>query len=998
MCNKSISFVLFACMGCSHNRKGEESVTRTKDSLNVSWYAKIKAHSRGLKLMFRCLLACVFISNIAGPNATAQTYVPSSISTNKTWTAADNPYVVNQDVTVEAGVTLTIESGVIVKFYECRSLYVKGDLIADGVSGAEIIFTSIKDDSDGHDTNGDGTASTPAPRDWGGLYFADTCTGSLLNHVVVRYSGREWSSPLWRAVPTLYIATSNLTISSSTITENGNEGIKVYQCDPTIQNNTITNNGGDGIYLYSASPTISGNMIANNGGYGIVARLTSNPQILGNSLEGNTRGAICVDPSASGSTIQGNELLGLRAGIFVGAGELTADATWSSDSVYVIEFGGQDIGGLTVVEGATLTIDPGVVIKFTQNASLKVKGDLVAEGTPEEQIIFTSLNDDSYGGDTNGDGDTTTAAKNDWGDMVFWDTCTGSVLNNIVVKHAGQSWSSPFWYSLPAVIGLTSNLIIANSTIADNGQDGISVRLGSPVVRDNMISNNVRYGIELRAASPMITGNTIIGNAAGISYALDSGGNVYLNDFLSNTNHVSGLSSNIVWWSPEALAYTYGGNSYINYLGNYWDDYQGIDALGDGIGFPPYSVGIDFDNYPLMMPFENYGIGEEPPEPPENQPPVASFTYSPNTSIRSGDTVMFDAGASEDPDGGEIVSYEWNFEDGEPLTSDFYRMPHRFRGSPIPGLPKLYHVTLIVTDNEGTTATYSSDVVVSPVEKIIPVSPGFWNILWDKCALIKPTYNWVGIDDTTGEDLYIISKMDFSTTGIQGAYFLMITRGDSFLPEIRWQDIILGGFKNVSYETPFKPTIGDFLGIPLGIWSPDLIVKKSFYEGNFEGLEVHSLDVVNVIVAATALLPPVYFDTAASAFEPDAPVVDANTLLKGTLKGLLWILKVMSPVELRVYDDQNHVTGIVNGEIYENIPNSAYTGEDETVVMLAPESSSYYCELIGKDQGTYGFTACIFSIENEVTKSFVASDIPISSDVMHRYYFDWEALSRGEEG
>ena len=48
------------------------------------------------------------------------------------------------------------------------------------------------------------------------------------------------------------------------------------------------------------------------------------------------------------------------------------------------------------------------------------------------------------------------------------------------------------------------------------------------------------------------------------------------------------------------------GKTYTNYLGNYWDDYTGTDADGDGIGDTPYSIDFDKDNYPLMESWENY--------------------------------------------------------------------------------------------------------------------------------------------------------------------------------------------------------------------------------------------------------------------------------------------------------------------------------------------------------------------------------------------------------
>jgi hypothetical protein len=75
-------------------------------------------------------------------------------------------------------------------------------------------------------------------------------------------------------------------------------------------------------------------------------------------------------------------------------------------------------GNVTVAAGATLTIEPGVIVKF--NGSLRkliVNGTLSAVGTQTSLITFTSYQDDSAGGDTNGDGSTTTGAAGQWIDI-----------------------------------------------------------------------------------------------------------------------------------------------------------------------------------------------------------------------------------------------------------------------------------------------------------------------------------------------------------------------------------------------------------------------------------------------------------------------------------------------------------------------------------------------------------------------------------------------------
>jgi hypothetical protein len=87
---------------------------------------------------------------------------------------------------------------------------------------------------------------------------------------------------------------------------------------------------------------------------------------------------------------------------------ITTPTTWTNGNVYVIN------GTVTVT--STLTIEPGVVIKLGIAGNIDVisSGKILANGTANSRIVFTSIADDTYCGDTNGDGTTTTAQKGDW--------------------------------------------------------------------------------------------------------------------------------------------------------------------------------------------------------------------------------------------------------------------------------------------------------------------------------------------------------------------------------------------------------------------------------------------------------------------------------------------------------------------------------------------------------------------------------------------------------
>ena len=91
------------------------------------------------------------------------------------------------------------------------------------------------------------------------------------------------------------------------------------------------------------------------------------------------------------------------------------------------------------------------------------------------------------------------------------------------------------------------------------------------------------------------------------------------------------------------------------------------------------------------------GVGKE-----ENQPPVASFTYSPENPMVGGN-IIFDASESYDPDG-TIISYEWDFGDGHSENLTVPVVPHVFE------TPDVYPVTLTVADNDGLTSFASKEI------------------------------------------------------------------------------------------------------------------------------------------------------------------------------------------------------------------------------------------------------------------------------------------------
>ena len=171
------------------------------------------------------------------------THVGGTIDTDTTWTLANSPYVVDSDVTVAAGVTLTVEAGVVVKFDTDTGtgdqLIIHGTLLAQGTSGNEIYFTSIRDDDVGGDTNGDGSTTSAAAGDWQDIHLGSD-SHTVLDHVVVRYGGGGMSNGGMIASYS-YTQGATLEMNESTVSNSATDGLYLqwWPVPPETPENTI---------------------------------------------------------------------------------------------------------------------------------------------------------------------------------------------------------------------------------------------------------------------------------------------------------------------------------------------------------------------------------------------------------------------------------------------------------------------------------------------------------------------------------------------------------------------------------------------------------------------------------------------------------------------------------------------------------------------------------------------------------------------------------------
>ncbi len=269
-----------------------------------------------------------------------------------------------------------------------------------------------------------------------------------------------------------------------------------------VSHSIIRNSSADGIYgWYGGVAHVSASTFTNNLGYAI------------NFIDGS------VNPVLYSLSATGN---GFDA-VALGAGALSGTHTWESAGLpYVI------VSTVDVAGGASLTIQPGVEVRFQQNAGLAVEGRLVAAGSPTEPITFTGTKKQAgwwRGLSIAGSPDDPAAASlsyviieygADWGNLYVQDG-QASVSHSIIRNSSADGIYA--WYG-------GAGTTIASSQIISNAGFGVrNVDSGLTLMAANNWwgSNNGPQLLENTSCNPGGSGSTVSGGVAFSPFLTDPG-------------------------------------------------------------------------------------------------------------------------------------------------------------------------------------------------------------------------------------------------------------------------------------------------------------------------------------------------------------------------------------------------------------------------------------------------------------------------------------------
>ncbi|MBW9221063.1 right-handed parallel beta-helix repeat-containing protein [Methanothermococcus sp. SCGC AD-155-M21] len=449
-----------------------------------------------------------------------------------------------------------------------------------------------------------------------GIYLSGSSNNSIINNSILNNGDdgiRLWSSSNNNIIDNSILnngdygihlrrSSSNNNIIDNSISNNMYGGIRLWYSSNNniINDNAITSNSGDGIYLdISVSNFINDNSITSNSGDGIYLDISGNNIINDNSITSNNDGIYLYDSknnSIADNNISNNgddgiHLLDSRNNNII-SNNISNNG---DDGISIVRLKNNNIIDNNISNNG----DDGINLWYSSSNTIKdntfIDDGILIGGDRLEYWTHTIENNTINGKPLCYFKNKVGGNVSENAGQVILVNCSDMIVENLKISNI----------SMGIDIAYSSNIAVKNNVLSNNRDDGIRLWSSSnSSIIGNNISNNKRDGIYLSSSSNnSIIDNNISNNGDdGIYLIYSSNNRIYLNNFNNSQNARSYNSRNNTWNSPEEIIYIYNGTQYTNYLGNYWDNYNGNDTDGDGIGDTPYQIdGNNIDHYPLIL-------------------------------------------------------------------------------------------------------------------------------------------------------------------------------------------------------------------------------------------------------------------------------------------------------------------------------------------------------------------------------------------------------------
>lgn len=421
------------------------------------------------------------------------------VSSNVVLSEENSPYLVNNTLQVfQPGSALTIEPGVVIKFYNDAGLRINSSVDARGTADNPIVFTGFQDDEYGGDLNGDATSTSPSSGSWYGVRVNSGSNSAIFDYAIFRYGGKYYSGT-GAPMANFYVKDTPVIISHSISEYSKVYGLQSVNSDIQMRDNIFRFNNKEndpaginaGVYVSGGTPQIVSNTFSQNkrGLY-----LSSSPGIVSDNIfSSNASEAVYsagLLPSFSNNQGSNNAVNGLIiAGIITPANSFSTTKLIANPWPYVITASSYSYPKVSA--SSTLSVEKGVVIK--SQGQLQIEGRLVLEGENSADIVLTSVYDDSVGGDTTNNATSTLPAPGQWPGIYVYPG--GSVnARGFTLRYAGSEAYGGNNSAGIVLNGAVAN--ISNALFGSNYPSGISAANGSEVNIENVsFENHNKLGV-----------------------------------------------------------------------------------------------------------------------------------------------------------------------------------------------------------------------------------------------------------------------------------------------------------------------------------------------------------------------------------------------------------------------------------------------------------------------------------------------------------------------
>jgi hypothetical protein len=272
------------------------------------------------------------------------------------------------------------------------------------------------------------------------------------------------------------------------------------------------------------------------------------------------------------------------------SGFINANTNWTvAGSPYIV------IGNALLSQGYTLTIDPGVIVKFNDSTALQIDGTMIAIGTVANRIIFTS--------------NQLVPAAGDWAKLHFSSYCIGATYDTVgnyvsgsILKYCDVLYGGQLGYG---EIHIESSWpYVSQCNIKYSGYNGIFCSGSTFILDSSLVSDNARFGLYFNQFSQfscglMINGDTIRNNSLGGLFLGSS--STSCSTTVKNCYFISNLTQGAIRDSATVKNVTIKNNYFISNVASTF--YRGVITFEN----PTSVTAIDYNTF-LNNSSSNQGI------------------------------------------------------------------------------------------------------------------------------------------------------------------------------------------------------------------------------------------------------------------------------------------------------------------------------------------------------------------------------------------------------